>query len=135
MKLLLIFFLLIFAFFYLQVEARRRARDQDRHQSSCSMQSSSLSGIPPESYGHLVKKKNHTQTHKKSRFVIAVDRLCLQQRLLGSPSCSQCNGQSVRRVCPCVACIEPSFGIKVVCAVCAREFRSNVVQRKFPCVS
>ena len=32
MKLLLIFFLLIFAFFYLQVEARRRARDQDRHQ-------------------------------------------------------------------------------------------------------
>ena len=25
--------------------------DQDRHQSSCSMQSSSLSGIPPESYG------------------------------------------------------------------------------------
>ena len=39
-------------------------QDQDRHQSSCSIQSSSLSGIPPETYGHLVKKKKHTQTQK-----------------------------------------------------------------------
>ena len=35
--------------------------DQDRHQSSCSMQSSSFSGIPPKSYG---EKKTCINTQK-----------------------------------------------------------------------